>query len=400
MNNVSPTIVTASENVYPKNIKFRVLVISHTYVVGINQSKLDLIAATDDVEVGLLVPEKWEAVQWNKRLQLECPYPNIKVYPSRVWFEGRSGAYLYPVLDMLAAILDFRPDVLQIEEELFSLSSFEAALFAKIFNKPMVLFVWENMDRQLSSIRTWFRNFVLDTTQCIIAGNHEGANLVKQWGYRKKVEIIPQMGVDTEQFSPRLKRVNTEFCIGYVGRISHHKGIDTLVKAGSILLEQGYQFNLVFCGSGTDDDKFKQQVKEEHLDDYVTWRGGVRHDEVPEEMGKFDVLVLPSRTVETWKEQFGHVLIEAMAMGIPTVGSTCGEIPNVIGRPDLIFEEGNPQELAAILAHFISDSKWNSEMQQYSLDRVATHFSNERVAEQSIALWRDVMRQYPNTSQS
>ncbi len=53
-----------------------------------------------------------------------------------------------------------------------------------------------------------------------------------------------------------------------------------------------------------------------------------------------------------------------MATGIPVVGSTCGETPNVIGHKDLVFLEGNPQELAAILARLISEPS-----SDYSLKR-------------------------------
>jgi len=48
-------------------------------------------------------------------------------------------------------------------------------------------------------------------------------------------------------------------------------------------------------------------------------------------MNSLDVLVLPSRSRSFWKEQFGRVLIEAMACGVPVIGSSSGEIPNVIG---------------------------------------------------------------------
>lgn len=372
----------------------RVLFVSHTYVVGVNQGKLDAIAATGAAEVGLIVPRQWQAVQWNKMLEFEQPYPRIQLYPIPAWFKGRAGAYFYPPLAVLKAIVDFRPDVIQVEQEVFSLSALELACFAKLFKKPMVLFGWENMDRQLSPLRNWIRQFVFNTTQCIIAGNHEGAGLVKQWGYKGTVEIMPQMGVDTELFSPQLRHPGnpSEIQIGYVGRISHHKGIDTLIEAARILRSQGHAFRLVLCGSGQDEASFKKQAEDAELSESIVWRGGVRHDQVPPEMGKMDVLVLPSRTIATWKEQFGHVLIEAMAMGIPTVGSTCGEIPNVIGRSDLVFTEGNAEELAAILARLITEPDWRSEMEQYSLNRVAQYYSHRRIAERLLDLWCDVLQ--------
>ena len=60
-------------------------------------------------------------------------------------------------------------------------------------------------------------------------------------------------------------------------------------------------------------------------------------DQVAVEMRKLHALVLPSRTTPRWKEQFGRVLIEAMACGVPPVGSDSGEIPHVIDDAGLVF---------------------------------------------------------------
>ena len=374
-----------------KNSALRVLFVSHTYIVGVNQGKLDAVAAAG-AEVGLLVPKQWNASQWNKFHELEQPYERINYYPTQMYFTGRAGACFYSPLGILKAIFDFRPDIIQVEHEVFSLSALELSFFARIFNKPVVFFGWENMDRQLSNFRQWIRQYVFDTAKLIIAGNCEGAELVKKWDYPGKVEVMPQMGVDTEFFTPpEHKQANSEFCIGFVGRLSYHKGIDTLIAAAKILREQNHNFRIILCGSGSDEAKFREEAEKLGVDELITWRGGVSHEQVPLEMQKLDVLVLPSRTIETWKEQFGHVIIEAMATGIPVVGSTCGEIPNVVGRSDLVFTEGNAQELAAILARLISDNAWYSEAAQYSLERVHQNYSHERIAQRLIDLWRDIL---------
>ncbi|MEA5598357.1 glycosyltransferase [Rivularia sp. UHCC 0363] len=372
----------------------RVLFVSHTYVVGVNQGKLNAVATTDEAKVALLVPKQWNAKQWNKQLKLEKPYEQIKYYPAQMYFSGQVGACIYSPLALLRAIINFRPDIIQVEQEAFSLSALQLSLCARFFNKPVVFFGWENMDRQLSPFRRWIRRYVFNTAKLMIAGNCEGGELVKKWGYSGTVEVMPQMGVDTKLFSPvKNKESNSEFLIGFVGRLSYQKGIDTLIAAAHLLNKQGKNFRVILCGSGSDEPIFRQEAQKHNVNELITWRGGVRHDEVPQEMQKFDVLVLPSRTVETWKEQFGHVIIEAMATGIPVVGSTCGEIPNVIGRSDLVFAEGNAQELAAILARLISDNAWYSEVLQYSLNRVHKHYSHERIAQRLIDLWQNILKQ-------
>ena len=76
---------------------------------------------------------------------------------------------------------------------------------------------------------------------------------------------------------------------------------------------------------------------------------------MPDVYPDFDMLVLPSLTRPNWKEQFGRVLIEAMACGVPVIGSDSGEIPNVIGDAGLIFPEGNIPALRDSIAGLLVD---------------------------------------------
>ncbi|MBD2112392.1 MULTISPECIES: glycosyltransferase [Cyanophyceae] len=367
----------------------KVLFVSHAYVVGLNQGKLAAIAAKDDVEVALLAPQHWKAHEWNKVLTLEAPFPEIQLFPAKILFSGRVGAVLYSPLAIWQAISTFQPDILQVEHEVFSLAAFEMAIVARLANIPIVFFGWENMDRQLSSFRRWIRRFILSTANGVIAGNGEGAALTQQWGFEGLIEVMPQMGVDTQIFTPPTQpRSRTNFTVGFVGRLSVSKGVDTLIQATRLLKDRGKYIQLAICGSGPEEEALHQLAVTEGVQDQIDWRGLVRHDEVPQEMQQFDALVLPSRTVDTWKEQFGHVLIEAMATEIPVVGSTCGEIPNVIGRPDLVFAEDDAESLANILDRLLSDPVWYQETKTYFVQRVHQNYSHNGIADRLISLWR------------
>src|SRR6202030_1687141 len=75
---------------------------------------------------------------------------------------------------------------------------------------------------------------------------------------------------------------------------------------------------------------------------------GLSHDRMPSGYAQLDVLVLPSHTTPTWKEQFGRVIVEALWCGVPVIGSDSGEIPWLIEMTGggLIFPEGDREELA------------------------------------------------------
>lgn len=372
----------------------RVLFVSHAYVVGVNQGKLNAIAKTGKAEVGLLAPSNWKALEWNRELPLETPYDNIKYYSAPVNSPGRGGAYIFSPGKIQQVIKDFQPDVLHVELEVFSLGAFEFAIFSRLTGKPLVLFGWENQERRLPLPRHWIRKFVLDTAKFIIPGNQDGADLLRSWGYTGLLEVMPQIGVDTQLFTPNMRspeQKNDELQIGFLGRLANQKGIDLIFKAARQLQEDGFKFRIILCGSGNDEEALREEAQKQQIAELVTWRGAVPHSKAAEEISKFDVLVLPSRTTPTWKEQFGHVLIEAMAMGVPVVGSSSAEIPNVIDRSDLVFTEENASQLAKILERMIREPEWRKEAASYGMDRVYQYYTHEKIAERLIKLWQKLL---------
>ena len=393
MLNTTSNIQNASQVIeaVPSVRKLRVLFVTHTYVVGVNQGKLKAIADTGEVEVALLAPSNWQALEWNRPLELETPYPEIKTYPAPVLFTGRVGAHIYNPIKIWQVINDFKPDVIQVEEEIFSLCALEVAFWAKLYNKPMVVFGWENQQRSLPLFRRWVRNFVMSATNLFLAGNKDGAEVMHNWNYQGQIEVMPQMGVDTDLFTPAIKKQQNELNIGFLGRLVPEKGLDTLFAAVGQLKKQNIDCQVTICGSGSSEAELRQEAELQQISDRLVWRGAVPHEAAPAELGNFDILVLPSRSVATWKEQFGHVIIEAMAMGIPVIGSNCGEIPNVIAREDLVFPESDSTALAEILKRIICDDSWREEMGNYGIERVKKYYSHERIAQRLIEQWQKLV---------
>ena len=376
----------------------RVLFISHAYVVGVNQGKLNAIAETDHIKVGLLAPSNWKALEWNRLLPLENPFPKLHLYSAPVAFTGKGGAHFYSPWDLQRVLNDFKPDILQVEEEVFSLSTFELAIWSRLTKTPMVVFGWENLERQLPTPRRWICQYVLSTVKAIIPGNQDGAEIMRRWGYTGLLEVMPQMGVDPEFFSPpefpnKISAKDQPFRVGFLGRLAHSKGIDLIFAAVQLLRQKEINCCVILCGSGTDEPALRQVADELQIADQIIWRGSVRHEQAPVELGQFDVLVLPSRTTPKWKEQFGHVLIEAMAMGIPVVGSSSGEIPNVIGRSDLVFQEEDAPKLAAILERLICNPDWRQSVREYGLNRVNQLYTHKRIAQRLIELWQLILKE-------
>jgi glycosyltransferase involved in cell wall biosynthesis len=106
---------------------------------------------------------------------------------------------------------------------------------------------------------------------------------------------------------------------------------------------------------------------------------------------QLDTLVVPSRTRPNWKEQFGRVLVEAMACGVPVVGSDSGEIPHVIGDAGLIFPEDQIDVLRAHLARLLGNADLRADLARRGRERVLARFTQAQVAAQTYQVYRSVL---------
>jgi len=94
--------------------------------------------------------------------------------------------------------------------------------------------------------------------------------------------------------------------------------------------------------------------------------------------------VLPSKPVrehgQIWEEQFGHVLIEAMACGIPTIGADSGAIPEVLGSHDAIFRHSDAQAVYEKLKHALESPAWLDHLTHGQRIRVRNYYTHQAVA--------------------
>jgi glycosyltransferase involved in cell wall biosynthesis len=110
----------------------------------------------------------------------------------------------------------------------------------------------------------------------------------------------------------------------------------------------------------------------------------VSFEEVEKHLPMMDVLVLASHPVHTrrqcWEEQFGHILIEAMAAGVVVGGARSGAIPEVIGDEAMLFDSGDVEGLARLLRRCAEERGFLEEKRRLQAQRVRERFSHEAVA--------------------
>jgi len=181
--------------------------------------------------------------------------------------------------------------------------------------------------------------------------------------------------------------------VGYMGRLVPEKGLDTLVGAMRRLPAKA-DVKVLIVGAGAEEANLRHQVAAAGLEDRFVFTGAIPHSEAADYMACMDIFVLPSRTTPRWKEQFGRVLIEALACGVPVIGSDSGQIPHLVRETGggLVFPEGDEAALAAALGTLIADPAERTRLSSAGRQAVHERFTCEAVARRLHTLLSGVAR--------
>ncbi len=362
--------------------------VSKALVTGVYQKKLEEMAAAPDLELLVVVPPKWVEGRVGT-LELDRLFTEgYQLEVEKMAFNGRHHLHFYPGLGKV--VQRFQPDLIHIDEEPYNLVAAQATTLAKRVGAKTVFFTWQNLYRRYPPPFRLFELYTYRHASAGLAGNADAVDVLRRKGFRKRVEVIPQFGVDPEIFAPGRAPSDSERppTIGYYGRLVPEKGVDTLIDAIALL---PHHPRLVIVGAGESLDDLKARASARGLGNRVTFRGTMPSAKIPAFLHELDVVVVPSRTRPNWKEQFGRVIVEAMSCGVPVVGSDSGEIPNVIGDAGLTFAEGDVAALAMQLGKLLNDPSLRSGLSEAGRQRVLAQYTQRQIAAQTVELYREVI---------
>lgn len=364
----------------------RIVLFSKAATRAVYHKQYEHIAAQPEIEELLVVvPPYWNEPRVG-RIMLEEVHPQhyaIEVTPLR--WNGQYHLYYAPLLPRL--IREYRPDLVHIDEEVYNFATYHAALAAQRWGARAVAFCWQNIYRRYPPPFRWFERALAKRLSGIIAGNTDAAQVLRQKGFTLPIAVIPQYGVDTDTFTPGVPPSSPPFRIGYLGRLVPAKGIDVLIESLRWLPEY---CQLWIAGEG-DEAPWRKMAEHAGMAERVRWLGAIPSRQVVDFLRGLHVLVLPSRTTPRWKEQFGRVLVEAMACGVPVIGSNSGEIPHVIGESGLVFAEGNSEQLANSIRSLLEQPDLRRNLAQKALQRAREHFSMEQIAARYVEFWHRLL---------
>jgi glycosyltransferase involved in cell wall biosynthesis len=363
----------------------RVVLLSKALVVGPYQRKAELLANEPDIELTVVVPPLWRDGDHVQRLERRHTR-GYRLLTTRVVAPGNFHLHFYPSFGQI--LDDLRPDLVHIDEEAYNLATFMALRAARSHGAGSLFFTWQNLARRYPPPFGLFERTVHRHADGAIAGSQTAAQVLRAKGYAGQMWVIPQFGVDPDQFRPADEpRPRGPLSAGYVGRLVPGKGVDLLIEALSGL---DLPWKLTLAGDGPARADLERLAEVCQVADRVTFRSWLPGSALPDFYRTLDILILPSRPTRNWIEQFGRVLIEAMACGVACVGSDSGEIPYVLGAAGVVFPAGNARALRDALAGLAADPAERTRLATAGRQRVLAQFTMARVAAETAVAYRAI----------
>jgi glycosyltransferase involved in cell wall biosynthesis len=369
-------------------LAMRVLMICKACVVGIYQRKLEEMARQAQLDLTVLVPSAWRDPSGAQ--PLERVYTDgyrLEVAPMRL--NGNFHLHFYPTLGRL--MRQVRPQIVHIDEEPYNLAAWQAFWQARRIGAKALFFSWQNILRRYPPPFSLGEAWLLRRADGAIAGTQSAADVLRSKGCRLPIAIIPQFGVDPDLFKPAERQPDSAI-FGFCGRLVPEKGADLLLRAAAKVRDAGHSLQVRIVGQGAERANLEQLAQSLGLRDCVAFLGQVPSTHMPRLYADLSALVVPSRTLPNWKEQFGRVIVEAMASGVPVIGARSGAIPDVIGESGLLFPEDDADALAAHMTRLLTDWTLRAALAQKGRARVLAHFTHAQVAAQTIAFYRELLR--------
>lgn len=368
----------------------KVLVVSHSYVALENQKNIAALQHYAEVQVAL--PHFIEDRVSGKVAPPANESETYSVY-RRICLPRSQ--YLLKSADL--GMKAFRPDIIHIEYDPWA-PIFWQTWLARKWAAPharIVCTAKKNTLRQLPQplqmLKLCVANTLLKSVAHLLVIN-KGVQRIYQHTLNvppDKMTLMQHLGIDMLTFFPAAQRMpDTQLTIGYCGRFDPHKGLADLVSAVAAINEaRPGSARLKVLGQGA--------MRDELVAKAYPWLDvlpPVPHAQVADFMRGLDIFVMPSLVLRDHEEHDGHALMEAMACGVPSIGSTSGIIPELLSDDcGLIYPAGDAQALAACLSTLLSSAQERSALAARGLARAKEAFTVEGIALMKSKIYQKVL---------
>ncbi|MCU4713096.1 N-acetyl-alpha-D-glucosaminyl L-malate synthase BshA [Bacillus cereus] len=240
--------------------------------------------------------------------------------------------------------------------------------------------------------------FGIEQSDVVTAVSHSLINetheLVKP---SKEIQTVYNFIDERVYFKRNMSQLKKEYGISESEKVLIHisnfrkvKRVQDVVEAFAKIVKE-VDAKLLLVGDGPEFCTILQIVKNLHIEDRVLFLG--KQDNVAELLAMSDLMLLLSE-----KESFGLVLLEAMACGVPCIGTRVGGIPEVIqhGETGYLCEVGDTTGVANQATQLLKDEELHRNMGERARESVYEQFRSEKIVSQYETIYYDVLRDDKN----
>lgn len=266
------------------------------------------------------------------------------------------------------------------------------ALFLKLLHPklPFVLTLQEGDSEQHVRRALFkagpFRRVLFQSIDFVTAISEYLGWFARRLGYYGQIKLVPN-GVDLKRFdienlALKTKAIKTTLGIPTdapiiisTSRLVEKNGMEDLIRGFARLGRS--DAHLFILGEGALEEKLERVAQETDTHERIHFLGTVPHEEIPHYIGAADLFVRPSLS-----EGQGISFIEAMAMGVPIVGTPVGGIPDFLkdGETGVFCEVNNPQSIAAAIERILNDNELRNHIIENAYRLVEERYEWKKIA--------------------
>lgn len=352
-------------------------------------------------ELGKLLAEKGHEIHF---IASQVPFRLNRVYPNIYYHEVEVSNYpvfQYPPYDLalankMAEVINREElDILHVH---YAMPHAICAILAKqMCNRDVkIITTLHGTDITVLGIDTSMKQMIkfgIEQSDRVTAVSNSLVNQTRDMlETNKEIDVVYNFVDEREYYRKDKRSLRKDYCIRDDEKVLIHisnfrkvKRVQDVIYAFS-LIEKDIPSKLLLVGDGPEDSECRQLVQKLGLENSVLFLG--KQDNVSDLLSIADLKLLPSE-----KESFGLVLLEAMACGVPCIGTNVGGIPEVIDHDETgyIAELGNVEQMAHYAVYMLKDDELMSQMSHRAREVVQNKFSSETILNQYEDLYEQVL---------
>lgn len=378
----------------------KIVVISYACIRVVNRSVYRLLKITHP-DIFLVLPASIPLRSNSKLIYEAAVEGDPQIVPMELLGKNPRTHFYEGLIPWLTNI---QPDIVLMESDPVSRLTWEVSRWAKKNKVPIVTQTYENVDRGIfSTIKSRgiksvpgnlmikiLNYYMVNRVNGVLVVNEDSERIFKSYGYLSVVRI--PLGYDSliffadealrDEYRKKLKLDENTVLVAYFGRLIEQKGVHLLIHALHNI-KDSRQWRLLLDNAHDQNETYARQIQnlieDYQLNDRVFYFEA-DHLEIANYMRASDIVVAPSMTTGEFKEQYGRAVQEAMACGCVCIVSDSGHLKDLVGIKELVFTEGDTEQLESKLINLINDESYRTQLSESLISRAKIFLTVEAQA--------------------